>query len=225
MLRDGRITLDRRTPRAAFPRIPMKRALFASSGAALLAGCATSPPTSVASPKGSGDLGVVIERATGTQPSSTPATRRVLAEVPGLGDLSHASVVFSRDSGTAFVFGRDGALTRVNLLDAPHRAARDAGRQLDRRRGLAGRHAGRGAELPARRREGVRREDARAGRRHPGRIRTGRLSRVVGLADLPGQRFVFALFDADQIWVADPPPQGAKATSSRTSAASPTTRW
>jgi protein NirF len=31
----------------------------------------------------------------------------------------------------------------------------------------------------------------------------GQRSRVVGLADLPGRRFVFSLFDADQIWVAD----------------------
>jgi len=30
-----------------------------------------------------------------------------------------------------------------------------------------------------------------------------RRSRVVGLADLPGQRFIFSLFDADQIWIAD----------------------
>ena len=26
---------------------------------------------------------------------------------------------------------------------------------------------------------------------------------MVGLADLPGRRFVFSLFDADQIWIAD----------------------
>ncbi|MGR9053595.1 MAG: cytochrome D1 domain-containing protein, partial [Gammaproteobacteria bacterium] len=31
----------------------------------------------------------------------------------------------------------------------------------------------------------------------------GKLSRVVGLVDAPGQRFVFSLFDAGQIWLAD----------------------
>ena len=53
--------------------------------------------------KGTGDLGVVVERASGTLAVIDTSERRVLAEVPGLGDLSHASVVFSRDGGTAFV--------------------------------------------------------------------------------------------------------------------------
>jgi protein NirF len=37
----------------------------------------------------------------------------------------------------------------------------------------------------------------------PAEYAPGKLSRVVGLADLPGHRFIFSLFDADQIWVAD----------------------
>ncbi len=37
----------------------------------------------------------------------------------------------------------------------------------------------------------------------PAEYEAGKLSRVVGLADLPGHRFIFSLFDADQIWVAD----------------------
>ena len=48
-------------------------------------------------------------------PSSTPAGARLLAEV-ALGDLSHASVVFSRDGRFAYVFGRDGGLSKVDLL-------------------------------------------------------------------------------------------------------------
>ena len=60
--------------------------------------------------------------------------------------------------------------------------------------------AGRGAELPARRRQGVRREDARAGRRHPGRICPTSFARGRPGRRPAGQRFVFALFDADQIW-------------------------
>ena len=36
--------------------------------------------------------------------------------VEGLGDLSHASAVFSRDGRYAFVFGRDGGLSKVDLL-------------------------------------------------------------------------------------------------------------
>ena len=40
----------------------------------------------------------------------------MLGEITGLGDLSHASVVFSRDGRYAYVFGRDGGLTQVDLL-------------------------------------------------------------------------------------------------------------
>ena len=37
----------------------------------------------------------------------------------------------------------------------------------------------------------------------PAEYAPGKRSRVVGLADVPGNRFIFALFDADAIWVAD----------------------
>ena len=45
-------------------------------------------------------------------PLSTPVRASCWGMVTGLGDLSHASVVFSRDARHAFVFGRDGGLTR-----------------------------------------------------------------------------------------------------------------
>ena len=48
--------------------------------------------------------------------SSIPTKRTVLGRVDGLGDLSHASAVFSRDQRYAFVFGRDGGLTKIDLL-------------------------------------------------------------------------------------------------------------
>jgi len=101
--------------------------LLAACGAVpALAGCAAHAPTSalvdapanvpIGALAGTGDLGVVIERARGALAIVNTSTRTLLAEVPGLGDLSHASVVFSRDGASAFVFGRDGALTRVDLL-------------------------------------------------------------------------------------------------------------
>jgi protein NirF len=40
------------------------------------------------------------------------------ARIGGLGDLSHASVVYSRDARYAYVFGRDGGLTKIDLLEA-----------------------------------------------------------------------------------------------------------
>ncbi len=84
-----------------------------SAMVALLSACSTTPPAAL---RGTGDLGVVIERADGNVKVVETSGRSVLATVGGLGDLSHASVVFSRDGRHAFVFGRDGGLTKVDLL-------------------------------------------------------------------------------------------------------------
>ncbi|MBK6639371.1 MAG: hypothetical protein IPG34_18040 [Rhodocyclaceae bacterium] len=66
--------------------------------------------------RGSGDLGLVIERASGRSSCSTPPKKTALGRIEGLGDLSHASAVFSRDARYAFIFGRDGGLTKIDLL-------------------------------------------------------------------------------------------------------------
>ena len=176
----------------------MKR-LALTLGALLLAGCAAHPFPS----KGTGDLGVVIERATGTVAIVDTSERRVLAEVPGLGDLSHASVVFSRDGGSAFVFGRDGALTRVNLI-----TRRIEQRVMQSGNSIGGAVSQDGTLVAAQNYQpgGVKVFDAKTlalVADIPAEYAPGKLSRVVGLADLPGRRFVFSLFDADQVWVAD----------------------
>jgi protein NirF len=184
--------------------------LLAASGAVpALAGCATparvGTPTGtpIGAPEGTGDLGVVIERARGAVAIVNTSTRTLLAEVPGLGDLSHASVVFSRDGANAFVFGRDGALTRVNLL----------ARRIDARVQQAGNSIGGAISadgtlvaaqnyVPG----GVKVFDARTLQLLadiPALGADGRRSRVVGLVDLPGRRFAYALFDADAICIAD----------------------
>ncbi|HNH36384.1 MAG TPA: cytochrome D1 domain-containing protein, partial [Rhodocyclaceae bacterium] len=87
--------------------------LLALPFALLLAGCAGQAPVGL---RGTGDLGIVIERATGRVAIVDTTARTVLARVEGLGDLSHASAVFSRDGRYAYVFGRDGGLTKVDLL-------------------------------------------------------------------------------------------------------------
>ena len=88
-----------------------------------LASAALVTATSVASPaaerrlRGTGDLGLIIERADGAVLIVDTSEQTVLGRVTGLGDLSHASVVFSRDGRYGFVFGRDGGLTKVDLLE------------------------------------------------------------------------------------------------------------
>ena len=66
--------------------------------------------------RGTGALGIVVERATGSVQVIDTAARESLGRIEGLGDLSHASAVFSPDQRHAFVFGRDGGLTKLDLL-------------------------------------------------------------------------------------------------------------
>jgi protein NirF len=158
-------------------------------------------------PVGTGDLGVVIERARGTLALVNTSSRTLLAEVPGLGDLSHASVVFSRDGMRAYVFGRDGALTRVNLL-----TRRIEARVLQAGNSIGGAISADGTLVAAQNYTpgGVKVFDAQTLQLVadlPAMVSPdgadGRRSRVVGLVDLPGRRFAYALFDADAICIAD----------------------
>jgi len=166
--------------------------------AAMLAGCASTAP------RGTGDLGIVIERASGAVQVVDTTTRASLGTVAGLGDLSHASAVYSRDGRYAYVFGRDGGLTKVDLLRA----------RIEKRIVQAGNAIG-----------GAISQDGRliaVSNYTPGGVKVfdssslelladipatagsgGVRSKVVGLVDAPGQRFVFSLFDAGEIWVAD----------------------
>jgi protein NirF len=171
--------------------------LAAAPGAGLLQGCATSPPT------GTGDLGVVIERASGSLALINTSSRSLLATIPGLGDLSHASVVFSRDGASAFVFGRDGGLTKVNLL-----TRRIEARIMQAGNSIGGAISPDGSLVAAQNYKpgGVKVFNATTLELVadiPAEYAPGKLSRVVGLVDLPGQRFAFSLFDGDAIWIAD----------------------
>ena len=66
--------------------------------------------------RGTGDLGIVIERASGSVQILDTTAKSSLFRVEGLGDLSHASAVFSRDERYAYIFGRDGGLSKIDLL-------------------------------------------------------------------------------------------------------------
>lgn len=159
----------------------------------------TSPPL-----RGTGDMGLVIERASGSILVVETTTRSALGRIGELGDLSHASAVFSRDQRHAYVFGRDGGLTKIDLLR----------QTVDKRIIQAGNSIG-GA---------ISQDGAVIGvaNYEPGGVKLfdagtldlisdipaaygddGALSKVIGLVDAPGKRFVFSLYDAGQIWVAD----------------------
>jgi protein NirF len=154
--------------------------------------------------RGTGDLAVVIERAAGAVQIIDTSRKAAVARVEGLGDLSHASVVFSRDARYAFVFGRDGGLTKVDLLTATiAKRVIQAGNSIGGAISQDGRLVAVSNYDPG----GVKVFDSEtlelvADIPAESNVLAGR-SKVVGLADAPGQRFVFALYDAGEIWVAD----------------------
>lgn len=166
-----------------------------------LAGCTAL--VGAVQPIGTGDLGVVIQRAKGRLSVVNTSTREIIGEVDGLGDLSHASVVFSRDARFAYVFGRDGGLTKVNLLTQVIEA-----RVMQAGNSIGGAISADGKVVVAQNYKpgGIKVFDAETLALRldlPARYGNGELSRVVGLVDLPNRHFAYSLFDADEIWVVD----------------------
>jgi protein NirF len=127
------------------------------------------------------------------------------------------------------VFGRDGGLTKVDLL----------ARRIDKRIIQAGNSIGGsisqdGRLIVAQNYEpgGIKAFDADTLEllaEVPAEYAPGKFSKVVGLADVSGQRFVYALFEAGEIWVTDftdprrPSPPATRPASSPTTASSPPT--
>ena len=163
----------------------------------LLSGCAGTAL------RGTGDLGVVVERATGSVQVVDTTRRTSLARIEGLGDLSHASISYSRDARYAYVFGRDGGLSKVDLLTRRivHRIIQ-GGNSIGGAISADGRFVAVANYEPG----GVKVFDADTlalVADIPAVSADGRRSKVVGLVDAPGQRFVFSLFEAGEIWVVD----------------------
>ncbi|MBO6519600.1 MAG: protein nirF [Rhodospirillales bacterium] len=153
--------------------------------------------------RGTGDLGLIIERASGSVVIIETTGQTKLGRVEGLGDLSHASAVFSRDGRFAYIFGRDGGLTKVDLL-----RAEIAARVIQSGNSIGGAISqdGRLIAVSNYKPGGVRVFDAENLKMVadiPATMKDGTLSKVVGLVDAPGQKFVFSLWDAGEIWLLD----------------------
>jgi protein NirF len=169
-----------------------------------VAGLAIAACASGAPPLDTADLGVVVERATGSVQIVDQTKRTGFARIQGLGDLSHASIVYSRDQRYAYVFGRDGGLSKIDLV-TPHIVARtvQAGNSI----GGAISEDGRLVAVANYEPGGIKIFDAvtlALLSEIPSNFGPGdKRSKVVGIADAPGNRFVFSLYDADEVWVAD----------------------
>ena len=158
----------------------------------------------VTQPRGTGDLGIIIERAAGSLLVVDTTKREQIARIQGLGDLSHASAVYSRDERFAYIFGRDGGLSKVDLLTGTLvKRVIQGGNSI----GGAISQDGRLVAVSNYKPGGVRVFDAQTldlVADIPAAYGVeGASSKTVGLVDAPGKRFVFTLYDAGQIWLAD----------------------
>lgn len=164
---------------------------------ALLTGCAGQ------NLRGTGDLGVVVERATGQVQIVENTGRTVLGEIDGLGNLAHATVVFSRDQRYAYVFGRDGGLTKVDILT--HKIVK---RVIQAGNSIGGALSTDGTLIAVANYEpgGVRffRSDSLDPVAEiPAIGRDGKRSKVVGLVGGSDNLFAFSLFESGEIWLVD----------------------
>ncbi|MCE5181446.1 MAG: protein nirF [Betaproteobacteria bacterium] len=163
----------------------------------LLSGCASTPL------RGTGDMGVIIERAAGSVQIVETTHRTRLGQIPGLGDLSHASVNYSRDERYAYVFGRDGGLTKVDMLEMRIvRRVMQSGNSIGGAISQDGKLIAVANYTPG----GVKVFDSgtlELVADIPAIDDAGKSSKVIGLVDAPGNRFVFSLFEAGEIWIAD----------------------
>ena len=153
--------------------------------------------------RGTGDLGLIIERASGHVTLVDTSTRQPYARIGGLGDLSHASVVYSRDGRYAFVFGRDGGLTKIDLLEA-----KVVKRVIQSGNAIGGSISQDGRIVVAQNYTpgGIKAFDAATLEllsEVPAEYAPGKFSKVVGLADTPGNKFAYALFEGGEIRVTD----------------------
>jgi len=147
--------------------------------------------------RATGDMGVVVERATGALLVVDRSERAGVGRVEGLGDLSHASVVFSPDERFAYVFGRDGGLSKVDLTTLTV-----AARVVQSGNAIGGAISDDGRLVAVSNYEpgGVRVFDADT-LEMVADIPTG--SKTIGLVDAPGARFVFTMWDTGETWIAD----------------------
>jgi protein NirF len=173
----------------------------------LLTACTSQPQL-----RPTGDLGVVIERASGQVQIVNHSSKSSLAQIDGLGDLSHASIVYSRDQRFAFVFGRDGGLTKIDMLtDSIAKRTIQSGNSIGGAISQDGSLVAVSNYSPG----GVKvfntdtlelvadikaTELTTKPKNKDGSVPR---SKTVGLVDAPGQKFIFSLFDSHEIWIAD----------------------
>lgn len=144
-----------------------------------------------------GDLGLIIERATGSLLVVDRSEHAAVGRIEGLGDMSHASMTYSPDERFAYVFGRDGGLSKVDILEQKVVARTiQAGNSIGGAISDDGKLVAVSNYTPG----GVKVFDADtlelvADIPAPGK--------TIGLADLPGRRFIWSVWDSGEAYLGD----------------------
>ena len=147
--------------------------------------------------RATGDLGLVIERATGSLVLIDRSDRAAVGRIEGLGDLSHATMTYSPDERFAFVFGRDGGLTKVDLLTQTV-----AARTVQAGNSIGGAISDDGKLVAVSNYEpgGVKVFDAETLVLVADIPAAGK---TIGLVDVPGRRFAWAVWDTGEVFLGD----------------------
>lgn len=144
-----------------------------------------------------GDLGLVVERATGSVLVIDRSDHAAKGRIEGLGDLSHASLSYSPDERFAYVFGRDGGLTKVDIVEQ-----KIVARTIQAGNSIGGAISDDGKLVAVSNYEpgGVKVFDAKtldlvADIRADGK--------TIGLVDVPGRRFAWTVWDTGEVFLGD----------------------
>lgn len=172
------------------------KALMTLSLLVVLSGCANSL-------RGTNDLGLIVERATGSVALVETSHRSRLARIEGLGDLSHAHITYSRDGRYGYIFGRDGGLSKVDLIKQVV-----VRRIIQSGNAIGGAISQDGKLIVVQNYEpgGIKVFDAKTLElvsEVPSYYAPDKRAKVVGLADLPNQQFAYSLLEAGEIWLTD----------------------
>lgn len=157
--------------------------------------------------QGIGSRVFVVEREAGSLAVYDLAERRVLPRrIEGLGDLRHATMVFSPDLRFGYLAVRSGKVSRIDLerlaLDGDVFSSKNS---IDNAISQDGRFLATAEYEPG----GLTVIDARTlevKQRHPGVFERDGVavpSRVTGVVDAPGNRFVCVLMEGAEAWIVD----------------------
>jgi len=171
----------------------------------LLLGLRWAAPAAVAG--GLGSRVFVVERAAGDLAVYDFVDRKLLPRrITGLGDLRHATMIFTPDLRWGYLATRSGQVSRIDL-EKLERAGEvfTSQNSIDNAISQDGRFIATAEYVPG----GVTILDAASlevVKRHPATFQSGQEtlpSRATGIVDAPGNRFVCVLIEAAEIWIID----------------------